>query len=189
VTNYEQMVQKLKSLSAYGGAEDAIPEKVELGFQMWETFHAGRSLQRVWIGPIVPWLLRKNTNTKFWLEHMSVPPPFQDHCREFVDRKTKQRVATIQPYFARVAGEVGVDVPQEFNDHFNKEIDPVTRRTTTYRPLPQTPVFQETIAAVVSAAQQRSDEFAQQYGLQAEVSFNGWYNPERVILIEYRKAN
>jgi hypothetical protein len=87
----------------------------------------------------------------------------------------------------RVANETGVEVPQEFIDHFNGDIDPVTRRTTTFTRLPQTPAVQDTVAAVLNAAQRKSAEFAERYGLQARVSFNGWYNPERVILIEYTK--
>jgi hypothetical protein len=188
MADYFTMYKKLAGLDAAGAIERDAPERelVQLGFQMFENFRRGRTLQRVPSGPLVPWLLKKNSGTKFYHEHTFVHPPFQDHGRDFLDRTTMQRVCTIQPYFMAVADKTGVEVPQEFIDHFN-DVHNNKVRKHEFSPLPQTPVVQDTVAAVLGAAQRKSDEFAEQYGLQAKVSFDGWYNPERVVLIEYTK--
>jgi len=182
------MRKKLETISASGAIEDNNPVRIRRGFQMFEDFRANRKLRYYgYADPIVPWLHGKNSRTKFYDDHDGLRPPFEDHCRDFVDLATKQRIATIQPYFLAVAGKTKTPVPSEFIQHLNDGFERTTRRGT-FIPLPQLPVIQDTIAAVVAAAQRASDEFANKYGLKAKVSFDfGWYCPERVILIEYTK--
>lgn len=194
--------RKLETLGAWGATEgrsmslselrqrygscdtaiDAIGDQILLGHKMFEDFRAGRNLKREAVMmEMIPWLFRARFYSKKWEETYNTNAPFHDHTRYFIDKDTRQRIATIQPYLFTVARESSVEVPNEFRRIY-------ANCTNPFKPLPDSPVVKETIQAVLDKAKKVSDEFANEYGLQASVSFNGWYNPERVILIEYRKA-
>jgi hypothetical protein len=166
--------KKLQTVRACGATEaDDGPERVEVGYRFLQNFFAGRNLRYSGGQDELPWLLRAKKYTKRWEGSICVHPPYYDHSRCFIDKDTKQRIWTIQPYFLRIND--ATRLPQEFYDICNRE-----------EPDPQEPLWKEVVNGIVEKARKESETFAQAWGLQAEVSTNGWYNPGKTILIEYR---
>jgi hypothetical protein len=181
---------KLKTLDAWGAIEDDDVEKVNEGYEMFEHFRAGRNLKRVPLTmEMIPWLFKARFYSKMWEENYAVRVPFRDHVRYFVNKGTKERTATIQPYLLTVAQkEDGDSTPLRLPDEFTQLLCDCVNARPLFRPLPDLPVVKETISAILDKAKKVSDEFASKHGLRASVSFDGWYNPQQTILIEYRRA-
>ncbi len=74
-------------------------------------------------------------------------------------------------------------MPREFRDIYHECIN----ARPEYKPLPDSPIVKETIDAILDKARSVSQVFAEKHGLCVEVSFNGWYNPQQTIFIEYRR--
>lgn len=195
VTEYN----KLLKVDAWGAIEDGAADKIALGYQMFEVFRAGRKLKHLNPGiEFLPWLYKARIGSKFWEDNFLTAPPFCDHVRHFIDENTKQRIYTIQPYIPSVAKETGspasaqdfrckaLGVPKEFWAIYCDCVS--ARLKDKFQPLPDLPVVKETIAALLAKAKKVSDEIADKHGLHVKVSFNGFYNPQQVILIEYTKA-
>ena len=87
--------------------------------------------------------------------------PAEDHCAGFVNKKTREKVFTIQPYFSR--DENGEPFIELRNTPDN------TRYTI------------EEFTAL-------QKEFAEANGMTASVSMDGWHVPGFVVLVVYRKA-
>lgn len=178
----------LDSVGASGAIEGLVWAKIALAYEMFENFRAGRELRFGGVGEIdaVSWLYKKHKETLMMGSPRRVP--FGDHFRLFTDRATGQRIVTIQPYWGRVAREdLRIEFSKEFRDldiHWNREVG---LRDERFKRRPDIPEVRDGFAALLNAAQQKSDEFADKYGLVAKVSFNGWYYPERTILIEYTR--
>jgi hypothetical protein len=106
--------------------------------------------------------------------HKDCPrPPARDHVRGFVNRKTGERVLTIQPYFSvkRPDGHIWV-----FDNAANGEPVIFVDGLSSGKPY--------TIPEFTSLCEQ----FAAEHGWTAKVSRDSWYYPGRVILVEYRKT-
>lgn len=179
----------LKNLNAAGATEGGR-QGVEDGFRMFEDFCAGRKLRvvRGSFSPVsarygrtgnVAWIHGKRYGTKKYVELEAPEPPFVDHERLFVDRDTGRRVFTIQPYITDIVEKV--DVPKEFVSYL--------RRMLTVRPgKPFLESDRELLSKIVDFARVSANDYAFNRGLQAKVTLNGWYNPYKVLLIEYTKA-
>jgi len=70
-------------------------------------------------------------------------------------------------------------VSDEFRTIYNEHTYKVSK------PLPQIPLVEDTINAIIDRARRASEKYASDHGLKVKVSFDGWYNPQRVVLIEY----
>jgi hypothetical protein len=181
---------KLKTLDAWGAIEESNAETINKGYEMFENFRAGRNLRRVPLTmEMIPWLFKARFYSKKWEDNYLVSTPFRDHVRYFVDKDTKERIATIQPYLLSVALKDYDDpTPLELPNEFHQILCDCVNARPRFQPLPDLPVVKETIGAILDRAKKVSDEFASKHGLRASVSFDGWYNPEQTILIEYRRA-
>jgi len=149
----------LKKVDATGAvATEASVSAIEIGYRYLQNFYASRNLKYV---PrrmeMIPWLFNARFYSKRWEDTFLINPPHYDHCRYFIDQDTKQRIATIQPY--------------SYPDY--QRIDGDGR----------TPTMDESIDRV----RVDSEKFALEHGLSVTVSKNGWYNPKKVILIEYTR--
>jgi hypothetical protein len=172
------MSDALKMLNRMGCCYRA--DNLELaaaGFRMWESFRRGRLLK--YTGPCC----------KLFDDcHDRTAPPFHDHARAFIDLRTRELVQTIQPYIGRVADELDdrLDLPisQEWEDEV--VADEVERRGH-FRSMPMTVELLKPLVGLLERAQVVSQEWAGRYGLTARVSFDGWYSPQRVVLIEYQR--
>ncbi len=183
---------ELERLDAWGAIEDRDIQKVDEGYKMFEAFRAGRNLKRVIPSrEIIPWLFRARFYSKKWNETYPILPPFYDHARYFASGK--ERIVTIQPYLLSVALEKSTHThQQDFECEplvLSKEFQAIYYdcvNARPYTPLPDTPIVKEAIDAILQKARKVSEEFAGKHGLCVEVSFNGWYNPQQTILVEYR---
>lgn len=184
---YKQLV----AVDAWGSIEERNSPKILLGKEMFEKFCAKRELKRIHtcegdgIDPL-PWLLKYKIGSEGWSEFYPVQFPFTDHRRYFVDKNTKQRIVTIQPYLLTVAkkeefGQGPLDISEEFIDIYND----CCNSRPHFKKLPETTIVKDAVDAILNKAKIVSNDFAKKYGLRAKVSFDGWYNPEQVILIEY----
>lgn len=190
--------QLLCDAEAHGATEDNDPAKVELGYEMFERFRGDRRLRFLSAPGIemIPWLNKWRIESKKWEENFMFVPPFHDHVRHFIDRDTKERIFTIQPYLGTVARDTGwrtwqkdysceqVELPREFVDIYNTHVN----SRGHFKPFPDTPLVHDTIQKILDKANDVSRKFAKEHGLHVRVSFDGWYNPQQVILIEYTKA-
>ena len=146
-------------------------------FKTFKAFRDGRTLKEVsnlTPGDLVPWL------TRSW-RHSGVLAPFSDHVTFFRDFSTKPstRIVILQPYVESVAHQAGIPL--------SRDLKGALLERWSGQPLPNSSPVNFGIQAVVRAAQRKSDEFAEQYGLTVQVSFPGWYAADKVLLIEYRK--
>lgn len=143
--------QVVEKADAWGAIDN---KTVDTSYQYLQNFYAGRNLKHVARSmEMIPWLFRARFYSKKWNATFLIHPPYQDHYRYFVDRDTKQRIVTIQPYA------------------YDEEV----RR----------PLTPDEFAHKVRA---ESEQFAREHGLHVKISPDGWYNPGKVILIEYTKA-
>jgi hypothetical protein len=179
-----ELLTTVKRLEAVDSAATEFPPNtkwIRCADQMFSDWLAGRSLKRThdyW--EPVPWLHGEKTESKYWHETYRAEVPFRDHSRFFVARGTRQRIFTIQPYIGTVGHDVGVAMPREFLMKINMQ--------KSGEPLGAAPVVVDTLAAISEAALRTSREFADKHGLRVTISHNGWYNPFRVLLIEYTKG-
>jgi hypothetical protein len=188
--------RELERLDAWGAIEDRDVQKVDEGYKMFEAFRAGRNLKRVTSArEFIPWMFHAKLYSKKWRETYSILPPFNDHERCFVAEK--ERIVTIQPYLLSVALEESTHTHQQTFEceplclpkEFQAIYDDCVNNRPQYTPLPDAPIVKETINVILQKARKVSEEFANKHGLCVEVSFNGWYNPQQTILIEYRRKN
>jgi hypothetical protein len=191
---YDPVDKALEKLDAWGAIEDRDADKVREGHKMYDAFRAGRDLKRVIPGKeFLPWLFRARFYSKFWRENYDIKPPFYDHVRYFTNGK--ERIATIQPYLLAVALEESTHTrehdfdcePLKLSKEFQAIYYDCVNSRPQYTPLPDTSIVKEAIDAILQKARKVSEEFAHKHGLCVQVSFNGWYNPQETILIEYRR--
>jgi hypothetical protein len=192
---YDPVDKALEKLDAWGAIEDRDADKVREGHKMYDAFRAGRDLKRVIPHKeFLPWLFRARFYSKVWHETCRIRAPFHDHERCFLNGK--ERIVTFQPYLLAVALEEGeqtyqsnfkcepLTLPKEFQDIYYRCIN----ARPQYAPLPDSLAVKETLDAILQKARTVSEDFANKRGLDVKVSFNGWYNPQQTILIEYRRA-
>jgi len=195
VPTHSRMYEVLHRVQACGALEH--PNKVALGYSMFTDFCDGRRLKyEPWGKEFIPWLYKSRFYSKKWYDTYDVLPPFKDHVRYFVDQDTRARIVTSQPYILTVAQDEceftdfkcdSLELPKEFTTIYCDCVN--ARLKDQFKPLPiDLPVVKESIDRILAKAKRVSDMFADVYGLHATVSFNGWYNPQYTLLIEYSRS-
>lgn len=129
-------------------------------------------------------------NRKLHRHLCQVHVPYRDHVRFFVNRKTRERMLTHQTYFPCFErAERWGSTEQAFHDKYKALGLWATGDCVTFenRFNHTGAVFQEALAERLRDIKQNCDDFAQQFALEAEVSFEkSWYYPGQTVWISFR---